>query len=94
MPKRRQLTVEQRSTISTLCDEGYTEREIALRLGISPKGVHNTLARRRETGQNLDRRRSGRTRVTSRAEERFIITTSKRDRRLTAPDIATRVNTQ
>ncbi|KAF9809051.1 hypothetical protein SFRURICE_014625 [Spodoptera frugiperda] len=45
-------------------------------LDISPKGVHSTLVTLRETGSLLDRKRSGRPKVTSAAKDRFIVTTS------------------
>lgn len=57
-------------------------------LGVSPKGVHYTLEWHREIGSLLDKKRSGKSKTTFAAEDRFIATTSKRNRRLIAPDIA------
>lgn len=72
--------------------KGILKKILQKKLGISPKGVHYTLARHRETGSLSDRKRSGRPKTTSAAEDRFIITTSKRNRRLTAPDINRELN--
>ncbi|XP_008558725.3 transposable element Tcb1 transposase [Microplitis demolitor] len=92
MAKRKQITLEQRSAICTLREEGYSERQIAERLGISCKGVHYTLVRKQETGKNEDRKRSGRPKSTTNQEDNFIRVLSKRNRRLTAPQITAALN--
>lgn len=92
MAKRKQITLEQRSAICTLREEGYSERQIAKKLGISCKGVHYTLARKKETGKNEDRKRSGRPKSTTSQEDNFIRVLSKRNRRLTAPQITASLN--
>lgn len=92
MAKRKQITLEQRIAICTLREEGYSERQIAERLGISCKGVHYTLARKQETGKNEDRKRSGRPKSTTNQEDNFIRVLSKRNRRLTAPQITAALN--
>lgn len=92
MPQKKQLTVEQRAAICTLREEGYSMRDTAKKLGVSLKGVHYTLCRKRDTGALSDRKRSGRPRATTSAEDTFIITISKRNRRLTAPEIARQLN--
>ncbi|KAF2899161.1 hypothetical protein ILUMI_07012 [Ignelater luminosus] len=48
--------------------------------------------RHRETNSNQDRKRSGRPKSTTIAEDNFIIVTSKRNRRLTAPAITAALN--
>ncbi|KAF2884643.1 hypothetical protein ILUMI_21530 [Ignelater luminosus] len=92
MAKRRQLTSEQRSAICTLRAEGYIERKILKRPKISCKEVHYTLARHGKTNSNQDRKRSGKPKSTTIAEDNFIIVTSKRNRRLTAPAITAALN--
>ena len=92
MAKRKQITIEQRSAICTLREEGYSERQIAARLGIFCKGVHYTLIRKQETGKNEDRKRSGRPKITTNQEDNFIRVLSKRIRRLTAPQITAALN--
>ncbi|KAF9787720.1 hypothetical protein SFRURICE_016927 [Spodoptera frugiperda] len=73
MGKGKQLTVETRSAIIVLNNEGYSERDIAKNLDISPKGVHSTLVTLWETGSLLDRKRSGRPKVTSAAKDRDVL---------------------
>lgn len=92
MAKRKQISLEQRSAICTLSKEGYSIRQIAKKVGVSYKGVHYTLIRKRSTGENRDRKRSGRPRSTTKQEDQFVLTLSKRNRRLTAPQIAATLN--
>lgn len=92
MARKNQISIEKRAAICALHDEGLSEREIASRLNVSCKGVHYTIVRKRETGQLSDRKRIGRPRATTSAEDNYIITTSKRNRRLTAPEITHAVN--
>lgn len=92
MGKGKQLTVETRSAIIVLNNEGYSERDFAKIIEISPKGVRYRLVTLRETGSLLDRKRSGRPKVTSAAKDRFIVTTSNRNRRPLAPDITRELN--
>lgn len=91
MAKGKQIGNEKRAAIWVLYKEGYSEREISKKDSVSPKGVHITIIRKRETGELSDRRRSGRPKATTSAEDRFIVTTSKCNRRLTAPEI-TQIN--
>lgn len=52
-----------------------------------------TLRRKQETGLNTSRHRSGRPRVTSKSEDKFICVQSKRLRTCTAPEIREELNT-
>lgn len=92
MAKRKQISLEQRSAICTLNEEGYSMRQIAEKIGVSYKGVHYTLVRKKATGGNQDRKRSGRPKSTKKQEDDYIVTLSKRNRRLTAPQIAATLN--
>lgn len=92
MARKKQLSKETRVQICTLRKEGYTGREIAKRLMVLNKGVHYTLKRLEGTGSYDDRKRSGRKRVTTKADNKNIIVTSKRDWRKTAPQIREEVN--
>lgn len=92
MAKRKQISLEERSVICTLNKEGYSIRQIAKKVRVSCKGVHYTLTRKRATGENRDRKRSGRPKSTTKQEDQFIKVLSKRDRRLTAPQIAATLN--
>lgn len=92
MAKNNQLTIAKRSAVVTLRNEGYSYRVIANKLGISYKGVQSTIKRYTETGSLEDRPRIGRPRATSKVEDRHIITMSKRNRRLTAPQLRAELN--
>lgn len=84
---KKQLIVEQRNAICILRNEGYSERQIAKKLRISCKGVHYILVRKRKTGNNEDRKRTGRLKTTTGREDNFITVLSKRNWRLIAPQI-------
>lgn len=92
MGKVREISTEMRSAIVVLHNEGKSERAIACQLKLSKTCVHQTIHRYRETGSHQDRPRSGRPRATTSSEDTFIVVTSKRNRRFTAPEIRAAVN--
>lgn len=51
LPKRKELSLDQRSAIYTLNEKVYSDGTITNRLGISRKGVCYILARKTETDQ-------------------------------------------
>lgn len=92
MAKLREISSETRSAIVTLYDEGKSEREIAAMLKLTKTCVHNAKNRYKTTGSHQDLPRSGRPRATTSSEDNFIFLTSKRNRRLTAPEIRAELN--
>jgi len=86
--KNGELSVETRAQVEILRQERYSLRQIAQRLKISVGAVRRTIARKSETGVNATKGRTGRPKITTRREDNFIVTTSKRNRRFTAPEIA------
>lgn len=92
MGKRNEIAIEKRGAIVALRNEGIPYREIAKKLKISLKGVHSTVKRFNETGSYHDRPRIGRPKVTTSSEDKHIVITSKRNRRLTAPEIRADIN--
>lgn len=93
MPRqKKELDVEKRAAVVTLRKESYTIREIAQKLKLPRSTVSDTLKRFAETGQNKSKTRSGRPKSTTSAEDKFIVVTSKRDRRKTAPEISAELN--
>lgn len=92
MPKGKPLSVKNRSAILTLHQEGYTIRKIAEKLKFSKSTVHLIINRFKETGGLEDKNRPGRSRATTSAEDQHIKLISKRNRRLTAPEIASQIN--
>ena len=92
MAKKKQLSIEQRARIDILAAEGFSQRSIAKKLGISKFGVQYSLQRKTETGVNEDRKLSARPKVTTKAEENHLLVTSKRKRMLTALQLMAEMN--
>ena len=67
-------------------------REIAKKLKISYNGVYYSLQRTAQTGSNQNRKRSGRSRCTTRQDNKYITVSSLRNRRLTGPQLAASLN--
>jgi transposase len=84
MGPRTQISCEKGAQAIILHKQGYSNRQIAKIVQISEKGVRTAIKRFSETGVNTDRQRSGRPKVTSKQEDKFIIVTSNRLRTLTA----------
>ncbi|XP_065650293.1 uncharacterized protein LOC136078448 [Hydra vulgaris] len=87
MPKGKPISVEKRTAILTLLQEGYTVRKIAEILNLSKSTVSYTIRRYRESGSLEDRNRPGPSRITTKTDDRRIKIISKRNRMLTAPQI-------
>lgn len=102
MPKTKELSKEVRAQIEILFQEGYSQRKIKEKINsqqkikgkhnISLHGVQYTLKRLSETGTNMDRKRSGRPKITTSADDRQLIISSKRDRKKTAPELTAEFN--
>ena len=92
MGKTAQISKEKRQSAITLRNEGQSLRKIARTLQLSVTAVAKTVKRFEQTGTHEDRKRSGRPRVTSKSENKFIRVTSLRNRRLTAPEIQAQLN--
>lgn len=70
----------------------WSLRKIAKKLKISLGAVTRTVDRKAKTGTNKTATRSGAPRKTTKRENRFIVTHSKRNRKLTAREIAAELN--
>ena len=92
MARTTQLSKEKQQSIITLRQEGQSSRKISRTLNVSSSAVAKTIKRYDETGSHEDRPRTGRPRVTSAAEDKFIRVTSLRNRQLTAPQIRAHIN--
>lgn len=92
MGRKTELSVETRAVIVALHEEGYSTRKIASKTNVSQSAVMATLQRKRETGFNQSRHRSGRPKAKSKQEDKFICVESKRNRTLTAPKIREQLN--
>ena len=87
MPKRRNLSIEERAAVVTLSKEKYTGRAIARRLKISLCAVQKILKKVCETGTVKDRPRSGRPSSTTPRQDRLLCNLSLSDRTATSRDL-------
>lgn len=92
MGRKQDLSIETRAVIVALHEEGYSTRKIASKTKVSQTAVMNALKRKQQTRSNRSRYRSGRPRVTSQSEDKFICVQSKRQRTRTAPEIREELN--
>ena len=81
------ISLENRGKLLALSEEGYTQREIAARVGCSGGSVSDMLKKQRLTGSVNDAQIPGRRRKTSEREDRIIVRKSKSNRFKTAPEI-------
>jgi len=86
------LNVEKRAAVTALHNDGYSVRYIAKKLNIPRSIVSDAITRFQRTGCNKDKARTGRPRVTSKSEDQSLVLMSKRNRKLTAPEIQSRFN--
>lgn len=92
MARKAQISLTKRSQIEILRKAGKSMGQIAQIVGVSKNGVATTLKRLDETKSNNDRKRSGRPKKTSAADDRHILLLSKKNRFKTAPEIRAEIN--
>lgn len=92
MPPRRELSAEIRALIIAYHKSGTSNRQIAKKMKIPHATVDYNIKKYRESGSFLNKRRSGRPRATTSADDRRIVVTSKLNRRKTAPEITAELN--
>jgi hypothetical protein len=81
----RNLSVEEAVAVVTLAETGLSQRYIGHRLGVNQSTVSRVLKRHRETQQYSRRPGQGRKRVTTAAQDRFLMMQTLRERFITAP---------
>ena len=84
---KRTLTLEKRALIVAFRQVGLSIREIAKKIKVPRSTVFDTIKRFSETKSNIDRKRSGRSKITTNAEDKSIVLESKRCMKKTAPEI-------
>ncbi|XP_028418798.1 uncharacterized protein LOC114544324 [Dendronephthya gigantea] len=89
MPK--DLSEGVRGQIIALTNEGYSQQQVAAKLGASKGGVQRILERFKKTQSYSSLSKPGRPRITTR-EDQFIKLTSLRNRRATASVIQSSIN--
>lgn len=82
------LTQAERERAIGMADMGASQQQIARAYNCSQAAISRLLGRYRQTGRTQDRPRSGRPRVTTLAEDRYIRTTHLRNRFVTATSTA------
>ena len=87
MVKQKKISVEKRTQIIILQKTGKNYWEIAKILNISLCSVHTAIRRYRETGQNTNRKRSGRPRKTNERIDKKIYAICKGNRQKSALEI-------
>ena len=78
MPQRRHLPNDARLRTIGKLEAGMRQVEVARRLGVSQSVISRLRTRLAQTNSTLDRRRSGRPRSTSQAQDRFLRTSALR----------------
>ena len=81
-----------RGQIISLINEGYSQQQVAAKMGVSKGGLQQTLERFRKTQSYSSLPKSGRPRSTTPKEDQFIKVTSLCNRRATAGDIQSSIN--
>lgn len=92
MSTRKELSTETRAQIVAYHKIGKSNREIAKLLKLPRRTVDYNVQKYESSGSVSNKKRTGRPKTTTPAEDLRIIITSKRDRRKTAPEIAAEVN--
>ena len=87
MPARRHLSEHEQGIAIGLLREGLSLRDVGRRLGVSHTVILRLRDRYQQTGNVRERGRSGRPRVLTRQQVRFVSLAARRDRTVTANDI-------
>ena len=72
MGKKTSISAEKRAQINLLSEEGYLEREISIRQGVSKTAVHQAIPKFQKYGIYTDRKRSERPLKTSTRNDHII----------------------
>lgn len=86
------LSIEKRAVVIALHNDGRSVRYIAMKLDISRYTVSDAINRFQRTGCNKDKAHTARPRVTNKSEDKSLVLMSKRNRKLTAPELQSRFN--
>ena len=92
MPQRRHLPNDTRLCAVGMLEAGMRPVEVARRLGVSQSVISRLQTRLAQTNSTLDRRRSGRPRSTSQAQDRFLHTSALRSRSVSADQLRERLS--
>ena len=88
MGRRPGLTLDQRNVAIGMLTGGMWVKEVAQRVRVSESAISRLRAKYRQTGTVKDRLRPGRPRKTTRREDNYIVTSSRRNRFMSSTRIA------
>lgn len=91
MALKPRITLEKRGKIVVLAEEGYSQRQIATRIGCSQRSVSGILKKHKDGGCIRDKKIPGRNRKTTRREDSIVVRKSKSNRFITAPLIKSEI---
>lgn len=83
-PVRRHMDTITATRAITMIEEGRSQRHVGLELGFSRRAIQNVWNRFQETGSVARRPGSGRVRITTAHEDRYVQLSARRDRTVTA----------
>ena len=92
MPRRIKLTGDDKARAITLLSLGYTQREVARRLGVSQSVIGRLKLRHQLIGSVDERPRSRRPRGTTAAQDRHIVLQAERQRLKSAVELDAEFN--
>ncbi|XP_050516744.1 uncharacterized protein LOC126891605 [Diabrotica virgifera virgifera] len=84
---RQVISEFNRVRIVTLIEEGHTQVDVAVWVGVNQSDVSRIVKKYRETNSVSDRPKSGRPRIANNVQERFLTLTTRRNPSMTAPAI-------
>ena len=84
LPQRQHLPNDARLRAIGMLEAGMRQVQVARRLGVSQSVISRLRTRLVQTNSTLDRRRSGRPRSTSQAQDQFLYTSVLRSRSVSA----------
>ena len=92
MPQRRHLPNEARLRVIGMLKAGMRQVEVGRHLDVSQSVISRLRTRLAQTNSTLDRRRSGRPRSTSQAQDRFLRTSALRSRSVSVEQLRERLS--
>lgn len=92
MPKKRELCLETRIKIQSLHEQGKSQVEISRLVKVSRCAVQSTIKRFAETGSHMNKKKTGRNRVTTDREVRKLVRASLKDRKKTSSELAAAIS--
>lgn len=88
MPKRSEISLENRIKIKLLHENGKSQKEIAKLVECSRCAVQSAIKRFAQTGSHSNKPRTGRKRITTKREDRKLVRESIKNRKKTSSELA------